>query len=213
MFLLTSFILRIDFKFSGDSSNVIDKGDSNHYPSYITDRVYYKSRLIPVNEETKGQNYFNPIRIREADYIESDKSSYLTSTIFEELDHNKISKELCGVFGREIFNISTELYPFIAYDYFTACFNVIYPNNNELKQAVEIFEPLFFLLYSKYIDVSVIADYDIITDIFIKELNISDKELLLSDDFNEKIMNYFKRFSLHRDDELTLKGWWKFIME
>ncbi|MCP4131587.1 MAG: hypothetical protein GY754_11465 [bacterium] len=203
-------MFKIDLKFSGDSSNIIKKGDSDHYPSYNTDRIYYKSRLIPeLNPGTSEEPGFTEIRIKEAVQVESDQYFH-TFAIFEELNVGEISQDLSSRLGADIFPISLKLYPFIAYDHFTACLNILYPDQSEVQLGVDIFEPVFFFLYSKFKEYTAIVDDETLDNRFYNELKIENGNLFFTEEFMEKLKDYFDRFNLDRDEELILKGWWRF---
>lgn len=203
-------IFKIDLKFSGDPTNIIEKGNTEFYPSFITDRIYYKSRLIPENVVGSPTSDFTPIRLKSFETVESDQYFH-TFAIFDELNTIDISKEFNEKFDSEIFSISPTVYPFIVYDYFTSCFNVTYPTNNEIKKAIEIFEPIFIYLYKQYKNINDLSSLDKLVEIFNKELIISNDSLTLNPDFLIQLKNYFSQFNLFRNDELLLKGWQKII--
>lgn len=201
-------IFKIDFKFGGDSINIIEKGDSNNYPSYSTDRLYYKSRLIPIAKNANNQFDFEPIRLIVSNYIESDKL-FFTSTIFDEVNKSVITEEIERKINLNVFNISQKLYPFIAYDYFTACFNVLWPGINQINESAEIFEPVFIVLYSKYNNINNLTSIEELNKLFIDSIIVDNLNLKISDLFVEKLHEYFKKYSIYRDDELMLKSWWR----
>ncbi|MFC1670428.1 hypothetical protein ACFL20_08540 [Spirochaetota bacterium] len=205
-------IFKIDMKFGGDTSNVIEKGNSNFYPSYTTDRIYYKSRLIPEFSHAENKlstQKIDPIRLKDQNLIESDQHLH-TFAMFDELDSKDISKEMCSKIDIDLFKISPSLYPFIVYDYFTACFSTIYPSEKELKKSVKIFEPLFLYLYDTLLDIDSILSRKELIETFNEELYIDNNKFKITDDFFDTIQKYFSRFTLCRDDDLALKGWWKF---
>ncbi|MDY6969731.1 MAG: hypothetical protein SVR08_13885 [Spirochaetota bacterium] len=204
-------IFKIDLKFDGNSDTIIEKGDSDHYPSYQTDRIYYKSRLIPVNKIYKDNSIidFDPIKIFTSNYIESDQYFH-TFAIFDSLEHKKITKDLHDKLSLDVFSVSTELYPFIVYDYFTACFNVPYPSVDELRRAVEYFETIFMLIYSRYNNINDILSED---EKYHNSLKLKSGILMPQDDCFADLRHYFKRFKIYRNDDLALKGWWRIDIE
>jgi len=213
---LCSFIhmLSLDLKFSGDTSSVIEKGNSDLYPSYTSDRIYYKSRLVPELKSAEGADPagFQPLRIFDKTSIESD-GFFHSFAMFEELNTGEISRNLCNAVESDVFNVSLNLYPFIAYDFFTACLNIIDPVPDELEKGVELFEPLFLFLYSKFKKIDDQFSGEIINELFSDELRIKNSEIHIRDEFFDKLRAYFSRFSLLRDDDLALKGWWEFNIE
>lgn len=200
-------IFKIDFKFGGNSVNIIEKGDTNNYPYYSTDRLYYKSRLIPIAKNNNPLD-FESIRLIESNYIESDKL-FFTSTIFDEVNKSVITEEIEKKINLNVFNISQKLYPFIVYDYFTACFNVLWPGINQINEAAEIYEPVFIILYSKYNNINNLASIEELNRLFIDSIIIDYDNLKINDLFIEKLHEYFKKYSIYRDDELMLKSWWR----
>ena len=203
-------IFKIDFKFGGNPENIIEKGDPDHYPSYYTDRFYYKSRLIPElkSDQTKNNDYFKPIKILDKKKVEAD-GLFFTSAIFDEMNEKDITMDFCKSIGPKNLNKSYELFPFIVFDYFTACINVLAPTENEIHKAVNIFEPLFLFLYSKYKNIEELINIDILKKEFSEDLIIINN-ITLKNNFEKKLSNYFDRYILKRNDDLSLKGWWKF---
>lgn len=145
-------IYKIDFKFGGDTANIVEQGNSDFYPSYNTDRVYYKSRIIPENSVLHHEGDvidFSPIRIFDSKRVESDQH-FNTFAIFDEVNTKEITLEIASLLGPDMTAISPKLYPFIAFDYFTATFNTILPTQENIMKGVEIFEPLFLFIFSRY---------------------------------------------------------------
>ncbi len=206
-------MFKLYLKFEGDSRNIIEKGDTSNYPSYSTNRLYYKSRLIPVSSVTRenGKIDFKPIRMIAPDAVSSDQKLF-TSAIFDELDRKELTRDIHKKLGLDIFNISTEIYPFVVFDYFTACFSVLYPSPDEIEKAVEIFEPLFIMAYDKYSGIQKLKNYEEIKKIYQDRLYFVD-ESFVKIKFLDDLKSYFQRWSQYRDDDLTLKGWWKIVVE
>ncbi|MCU0822100.1 MAG: hypothetical protein MUC95_06465, partial [Spirochaetes bacterium] len=205
-------IFKLYLKFEGDSRNVIDRGDTSNYPSYSTDRYYYKSRIIPVSSVTRDKDKidFKPIRIITPDSISTDQKLF-TSAIFDDLDRKELTRDIHKKLGLDIFSISTELYPFIVFDYFTACFNVLYPSSEEIEKAVRIFEPIFISAMDKYGGLLKLKNYEDIKSRYKDQLYFID-ESFIKIKFMDELKSYFQRWSLYRDDDLTLKGWWRFVV-
>ncbi len=202
-------LLKFDMKFGGNSSAVVKKGDNEHYPSYNTDRAYYKSQLVPVIDDS---NNYKPLKLKDADTVESDMSFH-TFAFFDEVNEKELSKKIYNLLEPEIYNISTKIYSFLKYNLLTSCFNVIYPNEKEINLAMEIFEPLFIFIYSNYREIGKIIDVGQAKIDFEDSLIFDNDKIVLNSKFKEKLKNYFERFSLTRNDELMLKGWRKFEYE
>jgi hypothetical protein len=200
-------LYKIDLRFGGGSGEFIDRGNSDFYPSYYTDRLYYKSRLIPVKPGTAS--VFSPLRIFDSAYAESDQYFH-TFAMFEDINYKEITREMHAKMDlRRVFPVSPELFPFVEYDYFTACLNVINPVREELEYALKIFEPLFYYIYGKYRDINEIAPPRRIVEAFPDTLLDEAGALHFVDKFMEILQAYFGRFSAYRDDDLSLRGWWR----
>jgi hypothetical protein len=207
-------MLRVDLRFGGDSSNIIVKGDSDNYPSYQTDRMYYKSRLIPagdINVSGGAVMGFTPVRLFDSMSVESAMDLH-TFAVFEDVDEGrfarKIIEEIVDSYG-DIFSVSRELYPFIAADHFTACFNVAYPTPAGIDAAVRIFEPLFIEIYGRYRPGDGFISPGIIEEKFADSLESRAGGTALTGDFVARARDYFGRFRISRDDALALKEWWR----
>ncbi len=203
-------IFKIYLKFEGDSRNIIERGNCDFYPSYHTDRIYYKSRLIPVNSVIENNSIvdFTPIQLIDADYVESDQN-FFTSAVFDDVNKKGITNDIYDRLNLDVFNISPELYPFIAYDYFTACFNVLHPVKREIDEAIIIFEPVFLLIYNRYNELNKLKDMDEIRDKHSDSIELNNGSQEFSDEYLITLKDYFQRFSIYRDDDLSLKGWWR----
>jgi hypothetical protein len=204
-------MFKLDLRFGGGAADFIDPGNSNYYPSYFTDRFYYKSRLIPVMKEAErdGPEGFSAVRLVDSTYTESDQYFH-TFAIFEDVNYKEITMEIHGKLGLPgVFPISLGLYPFIEYDYFTACLNVVKPSPGELEKALAVFEPLFLVICSRYRALDGLLAPGAVTDTFAGILSGEGNAMSLTGEFLPAVKDYFSRFSLYRDDELALKGWWR----
>ncbi len=203
-------LFKMDMRFGGDSSSIIERGSTDHYPSYRTSRIYYKSRLIPVSEISgSGVSLdFKPLRLHESNYVESDQYFH-TFAVFDDLHSRELTRDLYRKIDLDVFPISLELYPFLAYDQFTACFNVLYPSVSELALALDVFEPLFHLIHSRYHPAEDTLSAKAL-EAFPGLILPGESGLILTEDALVLLRDYFRRYSLNRDDELALKGWWKF---
>ncbi len=198
-------LFKLDFRFGGDSYNIVEKGSTTFYPSYITNRLYFKSRLMPVKA---AGNDFDPLRIIDAQYVESDQHFH-TFAVFDDMNVRKITKSILEKLDLNVFPISLDLYPFIVYDLFTASLNVLHPTAAALAEAVEIYEPLFVTLFCKYKKIDNLAAPEKIASLFPDELAVDGETPALRAEFVERLKKYFSRYSIHRDDELAVKGWWR----
>jgi hypothetical protein len=200
-------ILRIDFKFGGDSSSVIQPGSNDYYPSYTTNRLYYKSRLIPTLQYSPEP--IIPIKLIQSITTESDQFFH-TYALFDDVDTAKITHELNTLL--HAFTIPENLYPFVVFDYYTACMNIVYPDSHELAWAIGVYEPLFLIIASHYIDLNAIIPYHAIKKAFPDFFTIVNDKLIPEDNLLNMIQTYFKRFSFSRDEQCMLKGWWQFVI-
>ena len=207
-------ILRINFKYNGTNGHIIEKGDTDYYPSFSTDTLCFISRIIPVVTMANHEKilHFKPLRIREFNRVESDQFFH-TFAIFDDVNTDELTRELCALSGNDLFSISPQLFPFIVYDYFTACFNVVNPIDKEITHAAQLFEPLFISLYGNFKNFQSLPQYDTIDLFFEKELVFVNGIPKLRDSYREELKKYFVRFKLFRDDELALRGLWRFIID
>jgi len=201
-------ILRIDFKFGGDSSSIIEPGSNDYYPSYTTNRLYYKSRLIPTLQYSPEP--IIPMKLIQSITTESDQFFH-TYALFDDIDTSKITRELNTLLP-DIDAIPESLYPFVVFDYYTACMNVIYPDSHELAWAIAVYEPLFFIIASHYIDLNTIIPYHAIKKAFPDFFHTASDTLMPEDILLNIFQTYFKRFSFSRDEQCMLKGWWQFVI-
>lgn len=202
-------ILKIDCKFSGDPKNILEKGDSIHYPSFKTNRIYYKSFIIPVSD-VDDQFNFNAIRIIQSQQVDSDQYFH-TYALFDDINKQDTIQRFHEFIGNDLFSISPTLYPFFQFEYFTACLSVLYPIQREIIDSIAFYEPIFIFLYSKYNSIDTLhLEDNTIMHAFGELLTLENNTFLLTDTLKESIRTYCNRYSLFRDDELALKGWWQF---
>lgn len=200
-------IIRFDFRFSGRRGRIIDKGDSERYPSFATDMLYFKSQMVPVYKGSEPAELAS-VRLKESIEVESDKRLF-TSVIFDEYSSREISIELSRRAGTELFSIPLKIYPFVNYEYFTACLSIPDPTPERITVSAQIFEPLFLYLYFNYrtsndnIDIESIGRLD-------NSLEMIEDKISLKSRFLLDLKDYFSSYTLTTDDELLLKGWKKF---
>ena len=196
-------ILRFDFKLTGRDGRITGKGDNQTYPEYSTDRIRYKSRLVPV---LKGSDPFQMDSLRLKSQLKVDNEwKRITSVIFDEFSSSEISIEFSIKSGSDIFSIPPKLYQFISYDYFTACMNIPDPALSKLERAAEIFEPLFFYLYFQY--------RDGLHEVDEKQLSIHNEYiertgsgLIQKPRLQISLKEFFSNYTLYSDEDLMLKG-------
>lgn len=196
-------ILRFDFKPAGGYGKIEGKGDNKTFPGYKTDRIRYKSRLVPVK---KGSNpeLIDSMRIKSQLEVDTDGKRF-TSVFFDEYSTTEISIDFSIKSGDSLYIIPPKLYQFIAYDYFTACLNVPDPGVKKLSTAVELFEPLFCYLYFQYRERS--------HEISENELSVLDNYLLVENSvvrqrplLQNGLREFFSYYKLFRDDSMMLSG-------
>ncbi len=203
-------MLRLDFKFSSNAGTIVKKGDSATFPSYSTERIYFKSRLVPVYQGS-GTGNFDFIKLRGSVSVEAGDSGrrLFTSVLFDDFSSREISIELSRKSG-DIFKVPVTIYPMLGYDYFTACINVPGLEYGSLAEAAAVFEPLFIYLFS---DVSgsghslVMEGLESWPDCLVS----SEGGVFLKPEFKQNLKNYFSRYLLFTDDDLLLRGWKKIV--
>jgi len=207
---------KIDLKFGGNPSTIIDKGGTDYYPSYKTDRLYYKSFLIPVENVKIEQDMiidFESARVFSEIEITSDEQFH-TFVLFQDINLNEKNDHILKKLNVSIFPFSSNIYQFVAYGFFSVVFNVPKPDKSELLRAADIFEPILIKLYSDFnpekfseIKNMIINKND---SSLIDDLVFNENSIILSGTFEEKASFYFSRYSIFRDDALALKRWRRF---
>lgn len=200
-------IFKLDLKFGGDPSNIIEKGTSDFYPSYTTDRLYYKSLLVP---KIGSSAEFTSLRLIASDLVISDQLRF-TSALFDQVDKTGMTAQILEQLPKNIYSVSPNLYPFIYYDYFTACLSILHPNEKNLTEAAALYEPLFLFLYNCFNDIEPIAEPREIIKLFKNRLKFHEKKLQLNETFVQELQKYFSRYHLVQNDEMALKRWWEFV--
>ncbi|MEJ5361352.1 MAG: hypothetical protein WHV26_04755 [Spirochaetota bacterium] len=201
-------VLRLDFKFGGDSSTILESGNNDFYPSYRTSRLYYKSRLVPTLKDPSTP--ITPIKLIQSITTESDQYFH-TYAIFDDIDTSDITSKFIKTLP-DIFSIPFNLYPFIVMDYYTACMNIPNPVPPELERAVTTFEPLFFIIASHFIPIDSIISLNDLEDNFSELIEIKNHELVPTPNLIQLSREYFNRYSLTRDEQCMLKGWWQLVI-
>lgn len=200
-------VIRIDFRFAPGSGSIIRSGNSDTYPSYKTDRLYFKSRLVPVKKGSDPEK-LESIKIKDYEAMEADGRLF-TSVVFDEGGSGQMSAELSQKAGSGLFPFPANIYPFVVYDYFTACLSLPDPLPGVIEKSVEVFEPLFFYIYSKYRNS---PDYrDFAVENFPGTLSLENDAVVLTGDYEGKLKSFFSRYSIFTDDALMLKGLRKII--
>jgi len=202
-------ILRFDFKLSGGHGAINGRGDNQTFPPYSTDRLRYKSRLIPV---VKGSDplIIDSLRLKSHLEVDTDGKRF-TSVFFDEFSTTEISIDFSIKSGNDIYMIPAKIYQFIPYDYFTSCMNIPDPTVSRIKKAAEIFEPLFFYLYFQYRE----RDYEIDGNrlsIWEDYIEFTETETVQRPLLHDALKEFFSHYNLYRDDELMLKGLRKMIV-
>lgn len=195
-------IIRVNFRFTPGSGSIISQGNSGTYPSYKTDRLFYKSRLVPVKKGSDPEE-IQSVKIKDADAQEADNRLF-TSVVFDESSSGSMSVELSMKAGPDVYPFPAKIYPFVFYDYFTACLVLPDPLPDVLEKGAEIFEPLFFYIYSNYRDIRQYPGFT--SEAFSGSLNIENDLVSLTGDYAVKLKNFFSRYSIYTDEALMLKG-------
>jgi hypothetical protein len=195
-------VIRIDFRFTPGSGVIVTSGNNDIYPSYNSERLFFKSRLVPVEKGSLPEN-IDSIKIKDSESIEADQRRF-ASVIFEEKNTRSMSVELSKRAGPGIFPLSVNIYPFIAYDYFTACLSLPDPLPHRIEEGALLFEPLFFYIDSLYRGISengVRAEKEIPGSLI-----AGGDTLHLTEDYIKKLNTFFSRYSIYTDDTLMLQG-------
>lgn len=196
-------ILRLDFKLSGGYGRITGKSDSRTFPEYSTDRIKYRSRLVPVN---KGSNPYSleSLRLKMQYGVDTDGKRF-TSVLFDEFTTSEISRELSVKAGEDFFPVPVKIYQFIAYDYFTACLNLLNPAGSIIQKASLVFEPLFLCLYYLYRGDPTGIDKDSLS-LWDEYIDLTEDGLVPKPFLKQELKKFFSHYSLYRDEQLMLEG-------
>lgn len=199
-------MLRLDFKFSSNAGTIVRGGTSGSYPAYSTERIYFKSRLVPVFRGG-GHGEFDPVRLKDSVRVEDADSGrrLFTSVLFDDFSSREISIELSRKAG-DIFTIPVTICPMIVYEYFTACLNLPHPSFDRITGSAQVFEPLFIYLYADLMGagnehaarwINSWGDY----------LEVSGDRAVMTERMRIEVADFFSRYSMAADEELLVKGW------
>ena len=205
-------MLRVHLQFGGDTSAIIRRGTSDVYPSFITNRVYYTSRLVPRKKEAADGAAVDSLRLKERLVTESDQYFH-TFAIFEDMDTSGMTQKLLENIPADVFGVSTGLYPFLVFDYFTACMNILYPSAPAIERAANMFEPLFFIVAGGFVPPENLAPGIDLAEAFDGRLVVTGDSVAPTKRFSDELRRHFSGIRVEKDDELAIKGWWRFVFE
>jgi hypothetical protein len=194
-------VIRINFRYTPGSGSIISQGNSDTYPSYKTDRLFYKSRLVPVKKGSIPEEV-ESLKIKDFEEQEADNRLF-TSVVFDEGTSGSMSAELSRSAGQGLFPVPVSIYPFVVYDYFTACLALPDPFPGVIERGAEIYEPLFFYIYSKYRNSEEALSA---VEAFPGSLSAEKGTLSLTGDYTDKLKFFFSSYSIYTDDDLMLEG-------
>jgi len=205
-------MFRIHLQFGGDTSAIVRQGTSDLYPSFITNRVYYTSRLVPGKKAGDSGSKLDSLKLKDRLDTESDQHFH-TFAIFDDVETGSLTRQLLAGVPDDIFQVSTSLYPFVVFDYFTACMNILSPTQAAIQQAVDIFEPLFFVVAGGFVPPATLAPGHDLAEMFSGRLALEEDRVSVTPEFTAQLRDYFSGVGIERDDELAVKGWWRFVFE
>lgn len=205
-------MFRIHLQFGGDTSAIVRQGTSDLYPSFITNRVYYTSRLVPGKKAGDSGNTVDSLKLKDRLDTESDQHFH-TFAIFDDVETGSLTRQLLAGVPDDIFSVSTSLYPFVVFDYFTACMNILNPTQAAIQQAADIFEPLFFVVAGGFVPPAKLASGHDLAEMFSGRLALEEDRVRVTPEFTAQLRDYFSGVGIERDDELAVKGWWRFVFE
>ena len=199
-------LFKIDFKFSGNPDSMIEKGDNFNYPSYRTDRFYYKSYLLPVYSSDEDISEFKTIPLFKEVSHKSENDGFFTYALFDDVDVEVYDKIIAESLKEFAFPVPQGIFRFISYAYFTAAFTVLDPFSSILKESVELFE-IIFLKLMKDNDI----EYTVDINAFSESLYTENGRLNYTDSFIDRFNGYLGRYSLVTNEEYLLLNSWKKI--
>ena len=199
-------MFKLDFRFASDMGTNYRDGTADFYPSYTTDKIHFKSMLIPVESVEYKDGIvcdFVPVRIQRDENIETDHN-FFVHTLFDDFDPTEINEKIYEAIDADTFPFSRNIYRFIEYAYFTAVLNIPDPCSADIEKAAALFEVMFCRIKSV-----MGGNKNVCSDVAAhKEDMVWDNGLVvISDSFRKKAQDYFKKYSIYQDDELAMKRW------
>jgi len=199
-------LFKIDFKFSGNPDSMLEKGDNFYYPSYRTDRFYYKSYILPVYPSEDDISEFRTIPLFKEVSHKSQDEGFFTYALFDDIDIEIYDKIIADSLGDFTFSLPQGIFRFIRYAYFTAAFTLLDPFALKLREGIDLFEVIFVRLM-KDNDVDVAVD----TDVFSESIFTKNGRLFFTESFINKFNTYINRYSLITNEDYLLLNSWKKI--
>ncbi|MBN1499991.1 MAG: hypothetical protein JW982_07545 [Spirochaetes bacterium] len=206
-------VFKIDLKFSGDSSMIIEKGNPDFYPSYRTDRLYYKSYVIPVKKieiENKKIARFESESLVSKIKVESDQYFH-TFAMFDEFDKTSLIDKLNEIIDIKSLPVLYKIYSFWDFHNFTFALNILNPINENIINGIELFEPAWIVVKSEFdsefLKYITAENCEECRDFFRQYINHDSEKLYFTDGFHDSLKKYLSCYSFHTDDDLAVKRW------
>ncbi len=190
-------VVRLDFKYSPELGTILSSGTTDFYPSYRGNRVFYKSRLVPVKRGGDFRN-IDSLRLEASRQVETDYNRF-SAVIFDEGGVRKKSIEYMKMLDSHYFAMPIEVYQPLCFDYMTLCLNIPQPLGDILNASLELFEPLF-LFYALCHNVEspdIQAGSPAFSHCF---SNVSGK-WEISSHFGARLKSFFRGYSLGGQDD------------
>lgn len=199
-------LLKIDLKFAGNPDTITEKGDNSNYPSFRSERLYYKSYLLPVSGTTVRQSSiqdFQPLKLQESISHEADTDGFFTYTLFDDINPEEANAVLYRSLGCLHPPFSSKIYSFFSYQFLTACLSIPRPGTADIARGIEILEPAVI----RFLADNTRPIPPGWNRVFPAELTETASGIDFTPEYCEKMNTYFSRYSLTVNDELLLKNW------
>jgi hypothetical protein len=199
-------ILKIDLKFAGNPDMITEKGDNSNYPAFRSERLYYKSFLLPVTDTTVRQGSiqdYQPLKLQESISHEADEDGFFTYTLFDDINPEEANAVLYRSLGCLHTPFPSKIYSFFSYQHLTGCLSIPRPGAAEIAKGIDIFEPAIIRFLADN-GRPLPSGWD---KVFPTELTATASGVEFTPEYCDKMNTYFSRYALTVNDELLLKNW------
>ncbi len=192
-------VVRLDFRYYPESGTMVSPGSTDFYPSYESDRVFYRSLLVPIG---KGRDFrkIESVKLESSQEIETDGNRF-SAVIFDEGSMVKKSQGYLKMLHADYFPIPIEVYQPLFFDYMTLCLNMPVPLEETLMAALDIFEPLF-LFFARRGKIDIEGSSGAFPDL----LSGAQENAEISPRFGSQLKKFFHSYRLVSDHEAASRG-------
>jgi hypothetical protein len=159
-------IFKIHLKYEGGGTPIKPiENPEKYFPGFQTNKLYYESAIIPVNNIQIKNNEiisFQP-RIYEKGLkkIETDEKMFLGSEIFDEQDFSSLNREIMNSINpsKDEYHVIADYFP-IKFQYSTISLNLLNPTEKNITKYLPIFDKIIKKILDKE-EANLYSDSDI----------------------------------------------------